>query len=145
ARAGESPARACCSGGGGNPATTGLVAPPRRRRPRIVAFVRAEAPLAWDPGAQQVVVDGQLPPLFGLHPKEAGRPYVAYPTPPLPGAPASAPFRHDQVFEPHAFFELIDRLWAAHRAGGSALCRQRGLAVPDKPPLPLHRLTPPPA
>src|SRR5262249_2007919 len=86
-----------------------------------------------DPGAQQVVVDGQLPPLFGLQPKEAGRPYVAYPTPPLPVAPASAPFRHDQVFEPHAFFELIDRLWAAHRAGGSALCRQRGLAVRDNP------------
>src|SRR5262249_44963291 len=64
---------------------------------------------------------------------EGSRPEVASPTPPPPVAPASAPFRHDQVFEPHAFFELIDRLWGAHRAGGSALCPQRGLAVRDNP------------
>ena len=133
ATAGAPAARACYFGDGGNLENTGIMALLRRGISRIVAFVNAEAPLAWDPGAQQVVVDGQLPPLFGLQPKEAGRPYVAYPTPPLPVAPASAPFCHDQVFEPHAFFELIDRLWAAHRAGGSALCRQSGLAVRDNP------------
>lgn len=129
----ESAAQAYYFGDGGNLENTGIMALLRRGISRIIAFVNAETPLAWDPSAQQVVVDGQLPPLFGLQPKEAGRAYRAYPTPPAPVAPAAAPFRHDQVFESHAFFELIDRLWAARRAGGSTLCRQTGLVVRDNP------------
>jgi hypothetical protein len=48
-------------------------------------------------------------------------------------SPDSAAFRFNQIFEPEAFFELSERLWAAHRAGGSAVWLQSGLSVRDNP------------
>jgi hypothetical protein len=96
-----------------------------------VAFVHAETALSWDPVARQVVVDGQLPPLFGIQPKMPGQRYQPYPPPPATVASAAAPFRYNQVFPPDAFYSLIDKLWGASRAGGSAVCLLRGLPVHD--------------
>ena len=105
----------------------------RRKITRIIAFVHAPTPLSWDPVANQVVVDSQLPPLFGLQPKVPGQPYLPYPSPPVPVSTSSAPYRYNQVFEAQAFYGLIDQLWKAHQAGGSAICKQTGLTVHDNP------------
>jgi hypothetical protein len=129
--ASPTPAQPYVIGDGGNLENTGIMALLRRRITRIVAFVHAETALSWDPIARQVVVDGQLPPLFGLEPKVAGQRYEAYPPPPAPVAAAAAPFRYNQVFPTDAFYSLIDQLWKASRAGGSAICLSRGLPVQD--------------
>jgi hypothetical protein len=104
---------------------------PRRGITRIAAFVHAETPLSWDAVTQQVVVDGQIPPLFGLMPRTAGQPYQPYPPPPAPLPSSAAPFRYNQVFPASAFYILIDQLWKASQAGGSAICLQSGLPVQD--------------
>jgi hypothetical protein len=93
--------------------------------------VHAETPLSWDAAAGQVVVDGQIPPLFGLEPKSAGQPYRPYPLPPAPVPEAAAPFRYNQVFPAAAFDSLVGQLWTAAEAGGSAVCLQAGLPVLD--------------
>jgi hypothetical protein len=118
-------------GDGGNLENTGVMALLRRRLPRIIAIISAETPLSWDSAGGQVVVDSQLPPLFGLQPWQPGPGYAPYPSPPAPVAPSAAPYRFNQVFEPAAFHALIDQLWKAHRAGGAAICRQNGLTVRD--------------
>jgi hypothetical protein len=118
-------------GDGGNLENTGIMALLRRRITRIVAFVHAEQALSWDPVARQVTVDGQLPPLFGIEPKVPGQRYQPYPSPPAPVPSAAAPFRYNQVFPPEAFYNLIDQLWSASRAGGSAMYLSRGLPVQD--------------
>jgi hypothetical protein len=128
---GVPPARAYVFGDGGNLENTGIMALLRRRLPRIIAVVSAETPLSWDAAAGQVVVDSQLPPLFGLQPWQPGQGYAPYPPPPAPVASSAAPFRHNQVFEPAAFHALIDQLWKAHRAGGAAICRQPSVPVRD--------------
>ena len=127
----HTPAQPYYIGDGGNLENTGIIALLRRKITRIVAFVHAETALSWDPVAQQVVVDGQLPPLFGIEPKVRGQRYRAYPPPPTPVSPAAAPFRYNQVFPADAFYSLIDQLWSAARAGGSAMCLSRGLPVLD--------------
>ena len=127
----NTPAQPYYIGDGGNLENTGIIALLRRKITRIVAFVHAETALSWDPVAQQVVVDGQLPPLFGIEPTVRGQRYRAYPPPPTPVSPAAAPFRYNQVFPADAFYSLIDRLWSAARAGGSAMCLSRGLPVLD--------------
>ena len=128
---GGSAAQTYYFGDGGNLENTGIMALLRRRIPRIIAFVNAETPLSWDAAAGQVTVDSQLPPLFGLQPKESGRPYAPYPSSSALVSAAAAPFRNNQVFEPAAFNVLIDQLWKAHQAGGSAICHQTDLTVRD--------------
>src|SRR5262245_25812588 len=118
-------------GDGGNLENTGIMALLRRGVTRILAFVHAETPLSWDPLAKQVVVDGQIPPLFGLQPKAAGQAYQPYPPPPAPVPSSAAPFRYNQVFPTAAFYGLVDRLWKTSQAGGSAVCLQTGLSVLD--------------
>jgi hypothetical protein len=129
--AGQVPAQSYFLGDGGNLENTGIMALLRRKMPRIIAFIHALTPLSWDPVANQVVVDSQLPPLFGLQPKITGQPYIPYPNPPTSVPPSSAPYRYNQVFDAQAFYGLIDQLWKAHQAGGSAICKQTGLAVYD--------------
>jgi hypothetical protein len=128
---GQTPAQQYFIGDGGNLENTGIMALLRRKMPRIIAFVHALTPLSWDTVANQVVVDSQLPPLFGLQPKVPGQPYIPYPNPPAPVPPSSAPYRYNQVFDTQAFYGLIDQLWKAHQAGGSAICKQTALTVHD--------------
>jgi hypothetical protein len=129
--AGPTPAQPYYIGDGGNLENTGIMALLRRKITRIVAFVHAETALSWDPVARQVVVDGQLPPLFGIEPKVPGERYQVYPRPPASVPPAAAPFRYNQVFPTEAFYRLIDQLWRASGAGGTAMCLSRGLPVQD--------------
>ena len=131
--ANQIPAQQYFIGDGGNLENTGIMGLLRRKITRIVAFVHAPTPLSWDPVAKQVVVDSQLPPLFGLQPKVAGQPYQPYPNPPAPVSPSAAPYRYNQVFDQQAFYGLIDQLWQAHQAGGSAICKQTRLTVHDNP------------
>ncbi|MGH7231532.1 MAG: hypothetical protein ACREJU_09275, partial [Nitrospiraceae bacterium] len=128
---GQLPAQPYFIGDGGNLENTGIMALLRRKITRIVAFVHALTPLSWDPVAKQAVVDSQLPPLFGLQPKAPGQPYMPYPSPPAPVPSSSAPYRYNQVFDAQAFYGLIDQLWKAHQAGGSAICKQTRLTVHD--------------
>jgi hypothetical protein len=110
-------------GDGGNLEDTGIAALLRRRVPRIIAFVNAERSLALDSLLDQVIIDGQVPPLFGLAPAAPGQPYRPYP------ADATSPFRFDQVFPAARFEELLHGLWDGHRSGGSAICQQTSLPV----------------
>lgn len=128
---GQIPARPYYVGDGGNLENTGIMALLRRGISRIVAFVHAEIALSWDAAVKQVVVDGQIPPLFGLEPKIGGHTYRAYPPPPARVSPGAAPFRYNQVFPTDAFYVLIDQLWKASQAGGTAMCLQSGLTVLD--------------
>ncbi len=128
---GRLPAQPYYIGDGGNLENTGIMALLRRKIARIIAFVHAETPLSWDPVAKAVVVDGQLPPLFGVQPKVPGQPYQPYPKPTTPVSPAASPFRYNQVFPTQAFYSLIDQLWKVYQAGGSAVCLQAGLTVQD--------------
>ena len=82
--------------------------------------------------ANQVVVDSQLPPLFGFNPRCLGN-HTSLPESTGSGLASSAPYRYNQVFEAQAFYGLIDQLWKAHQAGGSAICKQTGLTVHDNP------------
>jgi Patatin-like phospholipase len=131
--AGSPRAQTCFFGDGANLENTGVMALLRRRMSRIVAAVNAETPLSRDPATGQVVVDSQLPPLFGLQPWRAGDGYVPYPRRPAPVSPSAAPFRDNQVFEPATFQALVEALWALHQAGGSAIARQSALTVRDNP------------
>ncbi|HJR76297.1 MAG TPA: hypothetical protein VJ805_04960 [Nitrospiraceae bacterium] len=129
--ANQTPAQQYFIGDGGNLENTGLMGLLRRKMTRIIAFVHAPTPLSWDPVAKQVVVDSQLPPLFGLQPKVPGQPYQPYPAPPTPVSPSARPYRFNQVFDQQAFYGLIDQLWQSHQAGGSAICKQARLTVHD--------------
>ncbi len=139
---GQIPAQPYFIGDGGNLENTGIMALLRRKMPRIVAFVHALTPLSWDTGAKQVVVDSQLPPLFGLQPKIPGQPYIPYPGPAAPVPASAAPYRYNQVFDSQAFYSLIDTLWKAHQAGGSAICKQTQLTVHDNPRFGIHGVGP---
>jgi len=131
--ANQTPAQQYFFGAGGNLEDTGIMALLRRKMTRIIAFVHAATPLSWDSVAKQVVVDSQLPPLFGLQPKVAGQPYQPYSSPPAPVSPSARPYRYNRVFDQQAFYSLIDQLWQAHQAGGSAICKQTKLTVHDNP------------
>jgi hypothetical protein len=127
----DPPAQLLFFGDGGNLENTGIMALLRRHMPRIIAVVNAETPLSWDSAAGQVVIDDQLPPLFGLQPWRPGQSYVPYPPVPAPVSASAAAFRYNQVFEHAAFYDLIAQLWKAHRGGGSAICYQTRLPVRD--------------
>lgn len=86
---------------------------------RVISFVNPSDPLtacalgAFDaagseiPGTR-VFIDPQLPILFGYQPWQEGKGYRLYAGDENPSGPV---FRHNQVFRPEAFAELLQGLW----------------------------------
>lgn len=90
--------------------------------PRVIVFVNTDEGIAYDPARREIVVSGDIPPLFGYQPFSPDRGYVPYADD--PGQGATRLFRHSQVFESSAFADLQQQLMAARRAGGAVMARQ---------------------
>jgi hypothetical protein len=114
-------ARPYLFGDGGNLDNQGIMPLLRRRLPKIVAFVNTETQLSQQGPQNQVVVDSDLPPLFGLEWNSTQGKYV-------PISPSS-PFRFNQVFDSQSFDDLRAQLWARAQKGATALAVQPGVKV----------------
>jgi hypothetical protein len=79
----------------------------------VIAFANTSTPLSLDQ-AGTIVVDDCLPPLFGYQPYVEGTGYVPYQGVTHPTSPL---YRHNQVFPPEAFGDLLHHLWAASGSG----------------------------
>ncbi len=78
-----------------------------------------------DPGTR-VLLDGQMPVLFGYQPWKEGAGYRLYAGAANPGGPE---FQHNQVFTPEAFAELLRGFWTA--TGNTADPAEMGLQGKD--------------
>lgn len=81
----------------------------------VISFINSSVPLAKD-SQGIVIVDGDVPPLFGFQPYQSGVGYVPY-----EGAdnPVSPLFGHSQVFPSDKFQALLDGLWQASTGSSS--------------------------
>ena len=110
----------------------------------VIACVNSSTPLAaasqgvLDARGQElpdtrVMVDSQIPPLFGYQPYEPGTGYVLYPD---TGESSNFPQgRHSRVFDPPSFAEFLRGIWQASGAGtdlNAAVLKQR-LSVQSNP------------
>jgi hypothetical protein len=125
-RAGQLPrnaARPYLFGDGGNLENQGIMALLRRNLKKIIAFVNTETQLSMS-GAE-VIVDSDLPPLFGLEWSGAQGKYI-------PTAPNS-PFRFNQVFDRTTFDDMRRQLWNRAQLGATAMAVQTGTTVLANP------------
>ena len=113
----------------------------------LIAFINTSTPLtAGDRGAlddqgnevqgTEVVVDSQIPPLFGYQPWQKGKGYRLYAGDTTPESPEMRP---NQVFASKCFAELLQGLWRnsgnAVEPGSNrhaALCRQQLVVQPNR-------------
>jgi hypothetical protein len=113
----------------------------------LIAFINTSTPLtAGDRGVldaqgnelpgTRVVVDSQIPPLFGYQPWQEGKGYHLYAG---DMAPENPQMRHNQVFASTSFAELLRGLWqnsgnAADPGSNrhAALCRQQLEVQPNR-------------
>jgi len=114
-------------GDGGIMENTGIMALLRRHVPKILAVVSANQPLGVD-SKGIIVVDDDLPPLFGYLPYNASDDPRKHGYRPLSEDPTSL-YRYNQAFDSAAFAPLIAQLWQAASAGASAIYKQTNLAV----------------
>lgn len=108
-------------GDGGNLENQGIMPLLRRNVPKIVAFVNTETQLSKQGPQGQVVVDSDLPPLFGLEWSVSKGNYVPI--------SSSSPFGFNQVFDSQTFDDLRAQLWARAQKGATALAVQTGVTV----------------
>jgi hypothetical protein len=98
----------------------------------VIAFINTETLLSED-ARSVVVVDDDIPPLFGFQPYDAALGYVPYSQPLV--KPANAVFANNQVFPGDAFATLLAQLWAASGSGSyqnSPVVRQPLTTVANK-------------
>lgn len=125
-RAGQLPrnaARPYLFGDGGNLENQGIMALLRRNLRKIIAFVNTETQLSMS--GNEVVVDSDLPPLFGLEWSGAQGKYVPI--------SSNSPFRFNQVFDRATFDDLRRQLWNRAQLGATAMAVQQGLTVLPNP------------
>ena len=89
----------------------------RRGMKQILAFVNTETRLS-QVSNRQVIVDSDVPPLFGLEWSAAQQRYVPI--------SASSPFRFNQVFDSATFDDFRAQLWAGYASGNPAVAVQKG-------------------
>ena len=121
-RAAELPrnaARPYLFGDGGNLENQGIMALLRRRLKKVLAFVNTETQLSMS--GNEVIVDSDLPPLFGLEWSAAAGAYVTI-------SPDS-PFRNNQVFDRATFDDLRRQLWNRAQLGATAMAVQTNVTV----------------
>jgi len=114
-------ARSYLFGDGGNLENQGIMALLRRRLPTVLAFVNTEIALSQQGPNGEVVVDSDLPPLFGLEWSASKQAYV--------DISPSSPFRFNRVFDRAAFDDLRAQLWSSAAAGGPAFALQKNVRV----------------
>ncbi|MBP9145515.1 MAG: hypothetical protein KBF21_11485 [Thermoanaerobaculia bacterium] len=112
-------ARPYLFGDGGNLENQGIMALLRRRLKKVLAFVNTETQLSMS--GNEVIVDSDLPPLFGLEWSSAAGAYVAI-------SPDS-PFRNNQVFDRATFDDLRRQLWNRAQLGATAMAVQKNVPV----------------
>jgi hypothetical protein len=112
---------------GGNLDNSGVASMLRQRMRNIISFVNSSTRLSYDKDTLSVVVDSQIPPLFGYQPYTQGHGYVKYTEPLLD--PSYAAYKGNKVFEYEDFSSLLTALWDAYTAGGTAMCYQENIAV----------------
>lgn len=118
-------ARPYLMGDGGNLENQGIMPLLRRGLKKIVAFVNTETQLSVAGPGSEVVVDSDLPPLFGLEWSATQARYVRI--------SPSSPFRFNQVFDRATFDDLRQQLWTRARAGATALAVQSNVPVAANP------------
>ena len=114
-------ARPYLFGDGDNLENQGIMPLLRRGLKKIIAFVNTETRLSVQGPQNEVVVDSDLPPLFGLDWSSSKAKYVAI-------SPTS-PFRFNQVFDVATFDDLRGQLWARAQKGATAMALQQGVLV----------------
>jgi len=112
---------------GGNLDNSGVASMLRQRTKNIISFLNTSVPLAYDHELLLVMVDNQVPPLFGYQPYTKGKGYVLYKEGLL--KPEYGVFSGNQVFESDQFYTYINTLWNASVNDGPALCYQPNLTV----------------
>lgn len=110
---------------GGNLENTGIMAQLARRVPTIIVFVNCETEIKDKSGV--IVVDSQLPPLFGFAPMGDGNQYKKYKDGGIPEK--DMVYSGNQVFPYPAFSDLLNNLWSAKQSGGPVIYYQKGLQV----------------
>jgi predicted acylesterase/phospholipase RssA len=103
-------------GDGGILENTGIAALLRRRVPRIIAFVNSEIPLAKSNGT--VTIDPMISALFGQPTGPRGKLEDSF------LAKLGATSQSTQVFRSSDYGTLVDNLWNASQAGGTAIYKQ---------------------
>jgi len=116
-------ARPYLFGDGGNLENQGIMPLLRRNLRKVIAFVNTETQLSMS--GSEVVVDSDLPPLFGLEWSGAAGKYVPI--------SASSPFRFNQVFGRATFDDLRRQLWNRAQVGATAMAVQKGVTVLPNP------------
>ncbi len=112
-------ARSYLFGDGGNLENQGIMALLRRKLQKVIAFVNTETQLTMS--GNEVIVDSDLPPLFGLEWSGAANAYVPI--------AADSPFRFNQVFDRATFDDLRQQLWNRAQAGATAMAVQKNVTV----------------
>ncbi len=112
-------ARPYLFGDGGNLENQGIMALLRRNLKKVIAFVNTETQLSMS--GNEVIVDSDLPPLFGLEWSGADGKYVPI--------SATSPFRFNQVFDRATFDDLRRQLWNRAQVGATAMAIQQGVTV----------------
>jgi hypothetical protein len=127
----EQPALTYRFADGGSLENLGLNAMLARGVSRLIVFINTDEGICRDPARRDVIVSGDLPPLFGFQPFAQGQGYVPY-SDQNPGQGANRLFRHNQVFESSAFADLQQKLLAARQGGGALLARQTLKVLPNQ-------------
>lgn len=125
----EQPVRTCRFADGGSLENLGVNALLARGLRRLIVCINTDEGVRRHEDSGEIVVSGDLPPLFGLQPFVPGRGYVPYGSD--PGHGAVRLFRHNQVFATPDFEALKQALLAAKLAGGSLLVRQTLQVLPN--------------
>ena len=114
---------------GGNLDNSGVASMARNPVKNIISFLNTSVPLSYDHELDVVIVDDQVPPLFGYQPYTPHHGYVSYLDPLL--KPEYATYKDNHVFDSSRFDEYCITLWNAFVAGGTAMCFQQAV---DKVP-----------
>lgn len=103
---------------GGSLENTGLSSMLSRRVPNVIVFVNSQTPLTREDG--EIVLDSQIPLLFGLAPSPRKLRFNEPQRKDIPNDDA----RFVQVFPNDRYDEVAEGLWAASSAGGPAMYLQ---------------------
>ena len=114
---------------GGNLDNSGVASMLRQNLQNIISFINTSSPLKYDNNLKLVIVDNQVPPLFGYQPYDKDQGYVLYKDGVPPIDPDNETFRENHVFDKDRFEEYRNNLWENAQSGGTALCYQQQLIV----------------
>ena len=118
---------------GGNLDNSGVASMLRQNLQNIISFINTSSSLKYNNKLKLVIVDNQVPPLFGYQPYDKDQGYVLYKDDVPAIDPDNETFRGNHVFDKDRFEEYRNTLWENAQSGGTALCYQQQLIVCDNP------------